>query len=318
MVDDFVNTVPQAVKKILVVGLTNIDVINICDHFPIEDEDMRVISQRWSPGGNAANTSRVLSQHKNVEVHLFSGLSSKIENSFVIKELKKSRVNVKLCSFYDEFNFPMASCIINSQNGSRTILSCSQNFPKLDSKAFMEKVDVNVYDLIHFEGRDLDEVNKMIDYVIENRKSKSKPIISGEMEKPKRLIGLEKYIQPKVDLLFINKDIAKGKGYKNAMETVKAISATLPLNANYIVCPWGAEDSAFAELSVCENVWRFTTIPIDKLEKPVDTLGAGDTFIAGVIYGFLATGVIEKAVHYGCYIAKKKCEIVGFENLIPF
>lgn len=315
MAHEFVNISCETSKKILVVGLTNIDVINVCDHYPIEDEDMRVLSQRWTPGGNACNTARVLSQHKNVQVDLFSGLSSKSENAFIIKKIQQTGVNTELCKFYDHHTLPMATCILNNQNGSRTILSYSQSFPKLNAKTFVENVDINNYDIIHFEGRDLDDVSRMIDHVLRHREGTAKPLISGEMEKPKRLLGLEMHIQPKVDLLFVNKDIARSKGYKDAMETVTKIS-NLQLNARYIICPWGDQGAAFAELLQDENVWRYNKVPAFKLWKAVDTLGAGDTFIAGVIYGLLAVNDTEKAVTYACYLAKKKCEIIGFENVL--
>ena len=46
---------------ILCVGLVCLDIINLCDHYPSEDEDMQATDQQWRSGGNASNSSIVLS-----------------------------------------------------------------------------------------------------------------------------------------------------------------------------------------------------------------------------------------------------------------
>lgn len=50
----------MASKPILAVGLICLDIINFCDRYPQEDEDIRATDQKWSQGGNATNTSLVL------------------------------------------------------------------------------------------------------------------------------------------------------------------------------------------------------------------------------------------------------------------
>lgn len=52
---------PSCHVPILCVGLICLDIVNIVDHYPVEDEDIRAKSQQWRSGGNAANTSMVLS-----------------------------------------------------------------------------------------------------------------------------------------------------------------------------------------------------------------------------------------------------------------
>ena len=46
--------------RILCVGLLCIDIINVCNRYPREDEDIRAKDQKWRKGGNAANTCHVL------------------------------------------------------------------------------------------------------------------------------------------------------------------------------------------------------------------------------------------------------------------
>ena len=46
--------------RILCVGLACLDIINLCQRYPSEDEDVRADEQQWRKGGNAANTLTVL------------------------------------------------------------------------------------------------------------------------------------------------------------------------------------------------------------------------------------------------------------------
>lgn len=50
-------------------------------------------------------------------------------------------------------------------------------------------------------------------------------------------------------------------------------------------------------------------------EKLVDTLGAGDTFNAGIIHRLLLGRHISEALQYACKLAGTKCGIVGFDGL---
>ena len=48
-------------RPVLCVGLLCLDIVNVCDRYPEEDSDTRARDQQWRAGGNAANTSAVLS-----------------------------------------------------------------------------------------------------------------------------------------------------------------------------------------------------------------------------------------------------------------
>ena len=310
MADKTINNTTSSTTKILVVGLTTIDIINVCDHYPVEDEDMQVTFQHWVKGGNAANTSTVLSQHKNIVVNLLSCLSGKAENHFVIDQLHKSGVNLEFCPVYDNKYFPTSSCIINEKSGTRTILNCSNNFPAPRVEDFC-KIDIQKYDWIHFEGRNFPAVGRMIDYVLKQR---DRPIISGEMEKPKRLLDLDKYILCTVDVLFVSKDIARAKGFSSASETVQNISTDARIQAKFIICPWGEHGAAAAER--LDDGWKFCQCKATNLKRVVDTLGAGDTFIAGVISSLVTGKTIKSSIEYGCLLAGRKCAQIGFDNLV--
>ena len=49
--------------------------------------------------------------------------------------------------------------------------------------------------------------------------------------------------------------------------------------------------------------------------KVVDTLGAGDTFNAGVIHHLSRGRSVSEALQYACKLAGTKCGMVGFDGL---
>ena len=66
-------------KGVLCVGLACLDIINYCDHYPQEDEDVRASAQKWCKGGNAANTLSVLHLLGSKQCHLFGTLGCGME-----------------------------------------------------------------------------------------------------------------------------------------------------------------------------------------------------------------------------------------------
>jgi sugar/nucleoside kinase (ribokinase family) len=87
-----------------------------------------------------------------------------------------------------------------------------------------------------------------------------------------------------------------------------------------LICPWG--DVGAAAFS------QGTTIEVPALTgiKVIDTLGAGDTFIAGIIgylwkHGWTCAGsstditVVRSALEFGCLIAGHKCTMRGYQGL---
>lgn len=81
------------------------------------------------------------------------------------------------------------------------------------------------------------------------------------------------------------------------------------------ICTWG-EKGAFALDS--EN--KVIHAEADKVDHLVDSVGAGDTFIAGVILGLLQPCRDKKqafavALRLGCQLASRKVAQTGFQGL---
>jgi len=116
-------------KKILSVGLICLDIISVCESYPTEGTDQKVKDMRMQKGGNAANTAAVLALLGN-KVD-FLGCFPKNGNDFftqqslkfIQNEMVSYGVDITKCIEDVSFELPISTVIINSSNGSRTILA---------------------------------------------------------------------------------------------------------------------------------------------------------------------------------------------------
>ena len=76
------------------------------------------------------------------------------------------------------------------------------------------------------------------------------------------------------------------------------------------VVPWGVQ-GAFAVDDVGRGLHEPACVP----DRVVDTTGAGDTFIAAVIYAILLGHTFANALRCACAIAGRKVSQVGFDGL---
>ena len=289
---------PEQEKHILIVGLVCLDIINTVDRFPKEDEDMRALSQRWQKGGNAANTAIVLSQtlgsvyttSTSSACELLCSLNQSFEAQYVKEELRKRGVL--------------------TESGTRTIVHSRNSLPELSFEDF-DKLELSSFDWIHFEGRrNVEEIIEMIRKIKAFKSSTNvEVVVSVELEKKredlKKLLCL-------TDVLFIGKDFARFCGFSSAEEAVKEFYSQVNVVKPEVkvVCAWG-EVGAFGMDSSGEIVSSCSYPPV----KVIDTLGAGDTFNAGVIFSLRQGRTLREALEFGCKIAGKKCGIHGFDGL---
>ena len=76
-----------------------------------------------------------------------------------------------------------------------------------------------------------------------------------------------------------------------------------------MLCAWGEEgaDGISPEGGVHSDAYH--------PEKVIDTLGAGDTFNAGVIYSLYKGLTLQDTVNFACFLAGIKCGMYGYSGL---
>ncbi|XP_026855647.2 ketohexokinase isoform X3 [Electrophorus electricus] len=267
----------MAKGKILCVGLVCLDIINVVDKYPEEDTDNRCLSQRWQRGGNASNSCTVLSL-LGAPCAFMGSLAPGPVADFILNDFKMYKIDISLLLEHTGCSFPASVVISNETTGSRTILHMNRNLPDVSAEDF-SKLDLSQYKWIHWEGRNAEEQIKMIEKVREynskQQREENRITISVEIEKTREPLY---QLFPCGDLVFISKDVAIHFGFHSAASALRGLYSRLRKGA-VLICAW-AEKGADA---LCPDgvLVHSDAFPPERL---VDTLGAGDTFNASVIY----------------------------------
>lgn len=211
---------------------------------------------------------------------------------------------------------PLSSVLLNTATGSRTIIHSNPGVPPLCAADF-DAVDLSHYAWVHFEGRQPAETQQMMERIrrhndatlasAEGASSSRRPItMSLDMEKTyvdyAQLLRL-------VDVAFVGKDLAKHWGCQSMQEAAERVWRS----GLTVVCPWGETGA----MLITADGGRFECPAFRWHAQVVDSLGAGDTFVAATIHRAMCLDGEEsrwqQAIRFGCQIAGDKVGHVGYD-----
>jgi len=283
--------------KVLGVGIATLDIINSVDGYPVEDSEVRVVQQRKSCGGNSANTLRVLNR---LGHHCcWAGtLADDAASDIVRQQLRCESIDIENAKVVEGASLPTSYIILNTENGSRSIVHY-RDLPEYNSESF-EKIDFDEFDWVHFEGRNIAELEKMMQHLL----SRNFHLFSLEIEKPRE--GIEALFTLPQVLIFSRHYLHHvHKGVKDFFEDLRndGIKAEL-------YCAWG-KGGGWA----MDKQGKLYQQPAWKPQTVVDTLGAGDAFNAGIIDSLLNELKVGQVLANACKVAGFKCGLQGFDGI---
>ncbi|XP_045579247.1 ketohexokinase isoform X2 [Salmo salar] len=322
------------------------------NHFKCQLQ-MGCLSQRWQRGGNASNSCTVLSllgapcafmgslapghvadfvlddfQTYQIDISLLSehphssfptsmiisnvttGTRTILHmNSFIVGDFSRRGVDISSVAWQREGETPCACCVVCPPSGSRTVVLSDTNLPDVSATDF-SKVDLSQYKWIHWEGRNAEEQVKMIQQVeLSNDTLPQQQRITVSVEIEKTREPLYQLFQHG-DVVFVSKDVAMHFGFHSAASALKGLYHRVKKGA-VLICAW-AEKGADA-MGPDGIVVHSDAFPP---EAVVDTLGAGDTFNASVIYTLSNGGGVQEALTFGCQVAGRKCGVHGYDEIV--
>lgn len=288
--------------KILGVGIATLDIINEVDQYPPEDSEIRARAQHRRTGGNVTNTLTVLGQltHQGY----FAGVLTQDSDGLLIQEkMQQQGIDLQYAEKIGYGNAPTSFITLNRRTGSRSIVHF-RDLPEYDVGPFL-KIDLTPFDWLHFEGRHCMDTAAMLAWA-----RKLHPEIPLSLEIEKERPALEQLF-PFPDVLFFSHAFALGRGFTQPEHFLAEAHRWAPQAV--LVLGWGA---AGAYLLDPAQGGTCVPIPSQPVEPVVDTVGAGDTLVAGVIHARLTQKNWTDSATFGVRLAEKKIAQNGFEGLV--
>jgi ketohexokinase len=279
--------------RILLVGTATLDLVFGVDHFPHADEEMRAQSLQVTRGGNAANSAVVLSQMGH-QVEFLGVLADAAETTVIAEDFARYGVVYKNCPRLP--GKPPTSSIYLTGN-TRSIVHY-RDLPELSSGA-IRAVDLQGFDWVHFEGRNVEAVATMMRHV---RDFYPGLPISLELEKPRQ--GLET-LYCLADMLICSRNFDRHRS--DDQEDFLSLMQTQAPQARIVLA--AGERGAYA----LDESGAVVHAPALAATEIVDTLGAGDTFNAALLNGALQGLSLSSILYHACNVAGRKCGISGLQ-----
>ncbi|KAI1815014.1 Ribokinase-like protein [Poronia punctata] len=314
--------------NLVCVGACYLDTILSVPHYPEEDSKLRASNLQIRRGGNCPNTLQVLQQllrdeygaNESADISIRPYLvtclprrDGRTTKTIIESFGPDTLVDFSRCIFRQANQEPASSYIIRSAaTGSRTLV----NYNNLDEMTFQEFVaavddlDSEAATWFHFEGRIPATTLQCVQWL---RRSRPKARVSVEVEKPGRE-GLEE-LAAVADVVFFSRSWAENKRYKTAEECLGGQSANVR-GGSYLFCTWGSQGAACL-LPDGTTESSPATLPGQTIHV-IDSVGAGDTFIAGILFGFLCHGGdwdLRAKLGFAVQLATRKVQQEGLDNL---
>lgn len=77
------------------------------------------------------------------------------------------------------------------------------------------------------------------------------------------------------------------------------------------MCPWGAEGAVAVDTKTDASYSAKAYPPANV----IDSLGAGDTFVAATIHRLCAGESLNESIDFGCRIAGAKIGLIGYDGI---
>ncbi|MBS7655807.1 carbohydrate kinase family protein [Candidatus Bathyarchaeota archaeon] len=273
------------------IGAANVDLIVKIEDFPKLDEEVKILNIQFHGGGSAANVVTGASR-LGLKTGFIGNIGKDYFGEFLMKEFEKEQVDASKVNIIEGESSGLALCIVNKL-GERVIMVYGGANSKLSSSNIDENYlkKTKALFLSSVEGP---KALEAMEYACENAGDAAIFFDPGCLFASKGLNALKKIISYST-IVKVNE--VELKMLTNEENIVKGAEKIKSLGPKIVLVTLGSEGCyALSD----EKEFKTPSFP---QFKPIDKTGAGDSFNAGFLTGFLKGWSLEKAVKFGNLIA---------------
>ena len=292
-------------KKIVVVGSLNMDLVIEVDRIPKMGETIKGEEMSYLIGGKGSNQAVAACRLGN-EVRMIGCVGKDTFGDKILKHLKEEGVNVDGIK-RDEATFTGIATIFKTKSDNSIVVIpgandfCDKNLINKNIEA-IKSADILI--------TQLEIPMETVEYALKVAKENGVKTIlnpAPAREISKDILGNADFITPNETEF----EIISGKTFKNANEFEEAMIAWQKENpSTRLVVTRGKDGSSYVEDN---NIKTMKTIKVDV----VDTTGAGDTFNGALAHGVSHNLLMDEAVKFAGTAASLSVTKFGAQTGMP-
>lgn len=287
-------------SKIFVVGSLNMDIVVQVDRFPDSGETIIGNDYFYANGGKGANQA-VSAAKLGANVYMVGAVGDDMYGSKLTENLIQNGVKT---DYLSKLDFPTGTAFITlDKKGSNSIVVV----PGANGKLTAETIDTMIS---HIQKDDiivcqLEIPLETVKHVFKAAKEKGALTVLN----PSPIINYDASLLSYVDLLVMN-EIEAEKLYDGSTLEERAIGL-IQNGIDYVVITLGEKGVIF-----CDKVLNCKRLPAYKVDV-VDTTGAGDSFIGGIVAAWQDEKSFEEAVLYAIAVGSLSTTKYGAQPSLP-
>ena len=284
------------------IGASTIDIINVVDHFPAEEEVQKSYENIVQGGGPVA-TAIVALARLGSKVMMIDNVGDDWIGKHIVEEYKNENVNSELIKVWDDHTTSSATILVRKKDGARTIIFSPGNAPEVSPNDITEET-ISKSKYIHINGRHLYACLQACKIA---KTTGTKISFDGGSHRYREEL---KTIIPFVDICIVAKDFAFS--FSRTESISESANCFLKSGSKIIVITDGTNGSyLFTKEINCHHQKAFL------VENTIDTTGCGDSFHGAFLFGLCNNYDLFQTMKIASAVAAINSTKIGGRTALP-